>query len=173
MKTVSYLKLLSLGIVMAIAFSACHDDEQAADYNGTWETTINYPTTSGYMSFHRQIVLNNSTYTESFINFYPLPAPPRYIYNLWEGKIIKSGNTLQFKPAKMKAYNFDAETGEILGLISEKVPDTTVPEEAIYTLSWETASYTIANGNLVFTVDWNGDGNDQDETVIYTPVTAE
>lgn len=161
---------------LLILLAACSkndtDSEQDADYNGTWEINYPIPTTTGYTNLSYKIELNNSDYTESFPAYYGPPGI--YNYNIWEGKIIRNGNTLQFKVNKIKVYNYNDTTKEVLDLISESTP-TGSRIDFYATLSWETVTYTMTNGNLVFTADWNGDGDsdDTDETAIYTRAASE
>ncbi|AHW62406.1 hypothetical protein SAMN05444285_13113 [Draconibacterium orientale] len=171
MKTQEQLSNVILAFVFTLLLSACqknHNEEQA-DYNGIWEIYFNIPTNTGYSSLRYEIELNNSTYSESFLDYYS--ASNEYIYNVWEGEVIKTGNKLQFEVTSMKTYNYDPIEKEVLELISETVPTEPHIDRSL-TLSWETVLYTMNNGNLEIRADWNEDGDyeDTDEIMIYMPV---
>lgn len=171
MKIKVQLNNVILAFVLISLFSACQkdDNEEPADYNGTWEIYFDIPSNTGYSSLRYEIELNNSAYSESFLNYYS--ASNEYIYNVWEGEVIKTGNKLQFEVTSIKTYNYDPVAEEVLELISESVPTEPHIDRSL-SLSWETVLYTINNGNLEIRADWNEDGDyeDTDEIMIYTPV---
>ena len=158
-------RLMAFAVILISCFSCDKDDEETL-YNGTWETQITYPVTDPVL-IRYEIELHNSVYTESFPTHYSQGTSQ---YNVWQGKVTASGNTLSFVVTNMKTYNYNPETDEVLDLISEEKPS--IPYHRIYgTLSWETARYEISGGNLIIKVDRNDDGDYEDlnESLIYTP----
>lgn len=157
-------------ILLAGCSKNATEPEPDADYNGTWILNHPIPAETGFTNLNREIELNNLSYTEIWRTHDATSNV--YRCNVWEGKILRSGNILQFKVTKMKVYNYDpsTSTGELLDLVSETVP--TEPHiDAYLTLSWETASYTLQDGKLIFYIDWNDDGDyaDTDEFLVYSP----
>ncbi|TDO04010.1 hypothetical protein DET65_2026 [Sunxiuqinia elliptica] len=170
MKATSIIKSGLFFCLSAVIFSSCskEDDTIPAPYNGKWETTLTLGTPPNEIQHHYILELDNSSFKEGFLFDYKYQTPE---YNIWEGRINANGNSLTFDVTTLKSCYFNKATGEISEPFSIKKPS--IPHHDVYgTVSYETATYSLENGQLILKVDWDEDGSfdGKDEILIYTRV---